>query len=130
MTAKASDTFTQYYERYGTIRGAAFKAYRLNQKANGRVLIQAKPADLAKVTLAPEPDVQKLLCHIWNIPENQVIQTEHQTRPPAQNLAVDRARAELRVAVADPNDPPTSHEIRDTNIRRALGNGRKKKADA
>jgi len=130
MTAKASETFTEYYKRYGTIRGAAFKAYRLNQKSNGRVLIQAKPADLAKVTLAPEPNVQKLLCHIWNIPETQVIQTDHQTRPPARNLAVDRARAELRVAAEDPTDPPTPHEILTAFDAKYKGNGRTQPADA
>lgn len=125
MTAKASETFKDYFKRYGTTRGAAFKAVRHNQKSNGTVLIQAKPADLAKVTLKEAPNVGKLLCHIWNIPENQIVETAHQTRPPAANLAIDRARAELRVAAGDPTDPPTPYEIAAAAAAKPGGNGRK-----
>jgi hypothetical protein len=95
-TAKASDAFKQYYLRHGTLRGAAFKAKRINGKANGRVLIQCKPADLNRVHLPQAPSVEKLLCHIWNIAPAQVSQEAVMTRPPAKTVAVDRTKPEHR----------------------------------
>ena len=94
-TAKASAAFNDYYTRMGTTRGAHMKAQRANGKHNGRVLIQCKPADLAKVNLPDAPNVEKILCHIWNIPENQVNQADSMQRPPAAAIEVDRARPEL-----------------------------------
>lgn len=94
-TAAAAQAFAAYHQRHGTTRGCYFKASRANSKPNGRVLIQCRPADLAKVNLPRELDVQKLLCHIWNIAPNQAEQTEHMTRPPFKNIKVDRTRSEF-----------------------------------
>lgn len=94
MTAIASAAFADYYKRYGTTRGAAFKAQRVNGRHNGRVLIQAKPADLAKVNLPKAVPLQKLLCHIWNIPPNQVTTPDTKPRPPFQDTRIDRSRTE------------------------------------
>ncbi len=94
-TAKASAAFVDYYERMNTTRGCHMKAQRVNGKHNGRVLIQCKPADLAKIHLPESPNVEKVLCHIWNIPENQVNKSDSMTRPPADNIEVDRDRPEL-----------------------------------
>ena len=93
MTAAASQPFKTYRERYGTTRGAAFKATRANSRPNGRVLIQTKPADLAKITLPKAQPVHKLLCHIWNIPETQIDTTDHRARAPFQNATIDRSKA-------------------------------------
>lgn len=95
MTAAASDEFTKYYKRFGTLRGCHFQAERLNGKPNGRVLIQCKPADLAKIQLPKELDLRKLLAHIWNIAPNQVIRPESDHRPPAETIQIDRARPEI-----------------------------------
>lgn len=95
-TARAAETFAAYFQRYGTTRGAYFKAQRLNNRSNGRVLIQTKPADLEKITLPKAPAVEKLLCHIWNIPEKQVEKTNNRPRPPFQNVRVDRSADELK----------------------------------
>jgi len=95
MTAKASKAFSQYYKRYGTTRGCFFKAQRINDRPNGRVLIVAKPSDLSKVNLPPELDVKKLLCHVWNIAPNQAITPEYKTRPPFNTIQVDRDLPEM-----------------------------------
>lgn len=86
MTAQAATVFQEYYERHGTLHGAAIKATRLNNRPNGRVIIHAKPADLAKINLPKCPNVAKLLCHIWNIPEPAAEESEHMSRPPARDL--------------------------------------------
>jgi len=98
-TARAAETFAAYFQRYSTTRGALFKAQRLNGRANGRVLIQAKPADLAKVNLPKCPPVEKLLCHIWNIPEAQVSASDNRPRPPFKNAQVDRTKEELPLKI-------------------------------
>lgn len=120
MTAAASDAFKAYYERHGTTRGCHFQAKRANNRTNGRVLITAKPADLAKVTLPKAVDVGKLLSHIWNIPPNQVNKAPAQTRPPADTIAVDRALPEIfRPAPATYEHAPPTHPEETTD-----GNGR------
>lgn len=93
-TARASAAFVEYHQRYGTTRGCHIKAQRLNNRTNGRVLIQARPSDLAKINLPPAPNVEKLLCHIWNISEQQVTIDTRKTRPPYDDIKVDRDQPE------------------------------------
>lgn len=73
MTAQAAEEFTAYYSRHETLVGCLFEATRLGQHHNGRVLIRCKPIDQASVHLPDPPNVMKLLCHIWNIPEPEVV---------------------------------------------------------
>jgi len=117
-TAKSAAAFAAYHERHGTTRGAHMKAQRLNARPNGRVLIQCRPADLAKVHLPNSPQVEKVLCHIWTIPENQVTTAAQMKRPPAEAVEIDRSRPEidahksrvtealLRAAARPGTDPP------------------------
>lgn len=121
ITARAATVFAAYFERYGSTRGAAFKAIRVNQRANGRVLIQAKPADLEKINLPKSPDVQAVLCHIWNIPENQVTTPDHKPRKPFNDTRVDRSRSEL-VPIDQAIAEAASKELRQTYPIRG-GNG-------
>lgn len=93
-TAKAAEIFKEYHQRYKTLRGAHIKAQRLNGRPNGRVLIQARPADLAKINLPQPPDLKKLLCHIWNIAPKQVNVAPQRPRPPFKDLQVDRTKPE------------------------------------
>lgn len=104
-TAKASEAFVAYYERHGTCRGAHIKAQRVNGKHNGRVVIQCKPADLAKVHLPQSPHVDKILCHIWNISEQQVNKSPKMARPPADDISVDRTTGELKLPKRIDCDP-------------------------
>lgn len=99
-TARSSQAIAAYFQRYATTRGAHLKAVRSPPKPNGRVLIQCKPADLEKVTLPKAPPVEKLLCHIWNLPENQVGVTDCTPRPPFRNTTVDRSKPEKIKTVA------------------------------
>lgn len=91
-TARASAAFSAHFERYQTLRGAHFKAGRINNRPNGRVLIQVKPGDLQRVTLPPDQPVEKLLCHIWNIPPVTVEKTAAKPRMPFEHATVDRAK--------------------------------------
>lgn len=90
-TARSSQSIAAYFQRYGTTRGAHMKAARSPARANGRVLIQLRPADLEKVNLPKALAVEKLLCHIWNIPEGHVSTSEGTPRPPFKDTQVDRS---------------------------------------
>lgn len=92
-TARAAEAFAAYYQRHTTTRGCHFKAVRYKSRHNGRVLIQAKPGDLAKINLPPAPSVEKLLCHIWNIPPSTTRTTDHKPRNPHENLEVTSDQA-------------------------------------
>lgn len=94
-TAISSASFTHYFERFGTLRGCHFMAQRSNNKNNGRVLIQTKPGDLSRIELPDDQDVRKLLCHIWNISENQIDETPRTSRPPARDITVDHTLPEI-----------------------------------
>lgn len=72
MTAQASDAFRLYEQAQGTIRGCLFKAHRLGQTRNGRVIIETKPADLSKIRLPNPPDLPKALAILWNVPAGNV----------------------------------------------------------
>lgn len=95
MTAAASDHFKKYYERHGTTRGCYFQATRANNRPNGRVLLQCKPADLAKINLPKPLDLIKLLSHIWNIAPNQTQVADSHPRAPAMAINTDRTRPEM-----------------------------------
>lgn len=95
MTASAAESFAGYHQRHGTTRGCHFQASRVNNRPNGRVLVVAKPADLAKIHLPKPRDVRKLLCHIWNIPPNQTDVDAPHTRPPHLSLHTDRTKPEF-----------------------------------
>lgn len=71
-TAQAAETFTDYRDAFGTLRGCMFIATRMNQKANGRVLIQTKPLDLKTDVIPTPPDVVKCLSIIWNLPPDDL----------------------------------------------------------
>lgn len=119
-TARASAAFIDYHQRYGTTRGCHLKAQRLNNRTNGRVLIQARPADLAKINLPPAPDVEKLLCHIWNISEKQVTLNDRTTRPPYTDVKVDRDAPETTIPIN--REAQVEHAIKLAKQR--AGNGR------
>ncbi len=67
-TAQAAETFTDYRDAFGTLRGCNFIAQRQNQKANGRVLIQTKPYDMKTNVIPVPPDIIKCLSILWNLP--------------------------------------------------------------
>ncbi len=101
-TARSAAAFGDYYERYRTTRGCHFKAQRLTARPNGRVMIQCKPSDLAKVNLPNSPDVQRCLCHIWNISPQQVETNDRKPRPPFPDLTIDRSQPETLPTIREP----------------------------
>lgn len=114
ITAQAATVFQEYYERHGTLHGAAIKATRLNNRPNGRVIIHAKPADLAKINLPNCPNVAKLLCHIWNVPEPTAEESNHMSRPPARDL---------KLQTGHDAGPPTIGDLTRFHLHAPGGNG-------
>lgn len=67
-TAAAAGPFKLYIMTYGSLRGCEFVARRLGTRANSRVLIETKPANLEQARIPNAPDLMKCLCRIWNVP--------------------------------------------------------------
>ena len=72
FTRQAAEYVKNYYILHGTLRGHQLVARRNRNKHNGRVILQLNPADTAHMTLPTEPNIQKILCKIWNIPYSDI----------------------------------------------------------
>lgn len=71
-TAQAADTFVEYRDAYGTLRGCCFQARRLGGKVNGRILIKTKPAKLDNVRLPQPPNIIACLSILWDLPTSEL----------------------------------------------------------
>lgn len=67
VTAQATEAFVAYRQNQGTLRGCLFQAKRWRERPNGRVLIQTKPAELAKLNLPEPPNLESALAILWNL---------------------------------------------------------------
>lgn len=90
VTALGATAFIEYREHNSTIRGCLFQARRWNNRANGRILIQTKTADLTTLALPKAPDLRKCMAILWNLPADDVA-AEH-TNP-------DKQMRELKTAI-------------------------------
>lgn len=81
-TAAAAEVFAAYRAKHGTLRGCEFVAQRVQRRANARVHIICKPANLQVVNLPAEANVQAALCHLWGVPltETDIIMGDLGTR--------------------------------------------------
>jgi len=83
-TAQAAENFTDYRQAHGTIRGCEFQAQRLNNRPNGRIIIQTRPANLTGITLPKPPDLVNVLSILWGFSSKEVqpgrIDPEKKTR--------------------------------------------------
>lgn len=130
MTAISAQAFNDYYTRYGTLRGCLFKAERQNSRNNGRVLIQTKPGDMTRINLPKDIDLRRLLCHIWNIPPNQIENNPPDTRPPAQTIKLDRHKPELATPPLTPTAAQRESLAANASTKSPAGNGRKTYPDS
>lgn len=71
-TAQAAEHFVEYRNAHGTLRGCCFQARRLNNRPNGRVLIQTKSTDLTQHAIPKQPDVHAALAILWSLPLGSV----------------------------------------------------------
>lgn len=89
-TALAAQFLTVYRDRHGSLRGCHFKANRWNNRPNGRILIQTKPADLGERVLWEPPDLKKCMAIIWSLPadavEDGIYNPENQTQAVTANF--------------------------------------------
>ena len=83
FTAQAADTFDQYRQAHGTLRGCRFEARRLASRPNGRVLLNCRPLDLQQHTLPQPPAIQTCMEIIWNLPTGQVNTNQKRNGRPA-----------------------------------------------
>lgn len=76
-TRRASESFIQYREAYGSLRGCQFRAWRATMTPNSRVYVETKPADLEQLQLPQPPNLLQVLSIIWNVPLTDM-QIDHQ----------------------------------------------------
>lgn len=91
-TARATEAFVQYRDAHGLLRGCLFRAQRTQLRANARVYIETKPADLEKYSLPDPPDLAKILGIIWNLPADVLEQARRIKNVP--NLTTDEQHLE------------------------------------
>lgn len=73
ITALGAEFLTAYRDHHMTLRGCHFKSKRWNNRPNGRILIQTKPADLGERQLPKAPDLKKCMAILWSLPEAEVV---------------------------------------------------------
>ncbi len=120
ITKRAAAAFDAYHQHHSTLRGCHFAASRLHHKPNGRVMIQTKTGDMSRINLPQEKDLEKLLCHIWNIPPLQTDVKLATPADPIDRIHVDRTKQELHAS--RDSAPPIAQAIALTQ-QTANGNG-------
>jgi len=103
FTAHASDTFKNYNDLHGTLRACRFRAFRPSKRHNGRVVIHTAPGDEAKVRLPEPPNIQRILCHIWNV-KYTTRQPTRMSRPPFKLIETEDNHQDGRYRPATPPD--------------------------
>ncbi len=94
FTAQAADTFREYFKHHNTLRGCMFHAERMHHRPNGRVILQTKPADLSKVVIPTQPDLEACMRIIWHCPTIPTIPpTRKNGHPQVHVTKQDRALA-------------------------------------
>jgi hypothetical protein len=83
VTARCSEAFGHYRNAHGTLRGCLFRATRPSNKPNGRVYLETKSADLQKTAIPDEPDIERVLAMIWNIPLPSITEARQVKKLPA-----------------------------------------------
>lgn len=96
VTAIAAKTFTDYRDKHATIRGCQFIAKRWNNRPNGRILIQTKPADLGETLIPEPPDLKKAMAILWSLPADDVVDhgrsPENKTRQIANHPQIPKPK--------------------------------------
>lgn len=75
MTVAVEGAFVCAYDQYRTLRGLLFEITRRPQRSNGQLFARLKPRESKLIDLPECPDVEKILCRIWEVPELYQIDT-------------------------------------------------------
>jgi len=68
LTAQACYALLPYRATYHTLRGCNLLARRSTWAKNSRLVIETRPADLAKLRLPAPPHIERCLAVLWNLP--------------------------------------------------------------
>lgn len=79
VTARTSEYFEQYVDRYGSLRGCHFQAIRIGGRPTARCSVRCKPADLTGIELPECRNLQNILMNIWGYKEDGTL-TEKRRR--------------------------------------------------
>lgn len=79
MTAAAHDAIKVYKKNQPDLRGCFFKASRPSSRVNGRILIRTKKWESNLELLPDPPDIAAILCHIWNVEPNRLVEAVYQS---------------------------------------------------
>lgn len=123
VTATGAEPFITYRDAHGTLRGCLFQAERWRQKANGRILIQTKPADLTEIQLPDAPNMVTCLATLWSLPMGNNKTTKRSpekrtaiapTQPPGQRDHLEPVLTGRLPAPKNVNSPPETKTLNPT----------------
>lgn len=109
LTAAASDPLRNYIAIHNELRGCHLTAARPSSRPNGRVVLQAKPADLRGIRLPDPPDVHRILCHIWGVRYQADAETPRTLRG-ALEAVTKPASDDARYHATPTNEPGNGRE--------------------
>jgi len=104
FTAPPSDTFRNYLQIAGTLRGCIFTANRPSGRPNGRVVVACKSPTLSHLQIPDPPNIRNILCRVWNI-QNNAATPVPSPRPPIKNTAVAPSKRDGRYRSNPPHEP-------------------------
>lgn len=110
-TSAAAEAFAVYRAKHGTLRGCEFLAQRAAPRANARVCLRTKPADLTHVDLPQGANLRAALCHLWGVPmtETEIVHEDPRANSISHGgpgLPVDRGNGETQtVPIGTPIAP-------------------------
>lgn len=109
FTAPSCDVLKNYLNQNGTLRGCGITASRPSKKQNGRVLITTQPVDQGKWRLPDEPNIMRILCHIWGVPYLSIHKAPDKRAPAPRYRHRPKQRRREEPSMTEFNDPTETH---------------------
>ena len=103
MTQTAAEKFNAFQNEYSTLRGCLFIAKRRTKSPNSRLLVQLKPSNPNRKDIPDAPRIERILCHIWNVPFDEM--STHET---IKHIKETLAAKRKSVNGSATNKPPTA----------------------
>jgi hypothetical protein len=80
LTAAGSDPVRNYYQLHHALRATLLIASRPSGRPNGRVVVTLTPPSSTNMAIPAEPDLQRILSHIWGLKATAPSQPDFVTR--------------------------------------------------
>jgi len=107
FTAQAGDVLREFFDLHKTLRGCIITAERMHHRPNGRVVLQCKAGDLARLNLPEPPDMRACLAIIWHLPDAAAKVERGRNGKP--QVTIDENERILRERIGNPDLKEPKH---------------------